>query len=139
MLLDVIATAILAVFLLVPLVNVVTAAVIGATLYGPAGAAGGVAIAILITALEIWIADLFGWRDLSAPAIEACAGADAALIDPHTEDVVSMAAAVATAAFSDRVVTGSPTHRRSQMHARETAHAHPRRVSATAGRRSGTR
>jgi hypothetical protein len=139
MLLDLIATAILAGLMLVPLVNAVTAAVIGGTLFGPLGAAGGVAVAISVTALEIWIADLFGWRDLRAPESEAVAIAEAAALDEARADDILGIAGAAAAALVDRVVTGPPTQRRSQMHARETTHGRARRSSATAARRSATR
>ncbi len=64
MLLDAIATAILAGLMLIPIVNIVVGAVVGAGLVGPLGAIAGVLLAIGIAGLEIWLSDVLGWRDL---------------------------------------------------------------------------
>jgi hypothetical protein len=64
MLLDAIATVILAGLMLLPLLNVVVGGVAGAGLLGPLGGLAGILLAIAITALETWLADRLGWRDL---------------------------------------------------------------------------
>jgi hypothetical protein len=69
MVLDAIATVILAGLMLVPFLNVVVGGVGGAGLLGPLGAVAGVVLAVGITWVEVWLADALGWRDLSvAPA-----------------------------------------------------------------------
>jgi hypothetical protein len=64
MLLDAIATVILAGLMLIPFLNVIIGAVIGAGLAGPPGAFVGILTGAAIVALETWIADRLGWRDL---------------------------------------------------------------------------
>lgn len=61
---DAIATVILAGLMLVPIVNVIVGGVVGAGLAGPLGGVLGILLAIAVTALETWIADCLGLRDL---------------------------------------------------------------------------
>jgi hypothetical protein len=64
MLLDAIATVILAGLMLIPFLNVIVGAVIGAGLAGPPGAFAGILTGVAIVSLETFIADRLGWRDL---------------------------------------------------------------------------
>lgn len=71
MLLNAIAALVLAGMMLVPFVNVFVGAVVGAGLAGGPGALFGIVVALLITAAEVLLADLLGWRDLRCPPAEA--------------------------------------------------------------------
>ncbi len=73
MLLDAIATVILAGMMLVPLVNVIVGGVLGAGLAGPLGGVVGILLAIAVTALETWLADCLGLRDLRVEPATATA------------------------------------------------------------------
>jgi hypothetical protein len=64
MLLDAIATIILAGMMLIPLVNVFVGAVAGAALGGVPGALAGVIGAVVVTLLERVLADRLGWREV---------------------------------------------------------------------------
>ncbi len=63
MLLDAIATVMLAGLMLVPLLNVIVGGVGGAGLAGPVGGIIGILLAIAITALERWLVDCLGAHD----------------------------------------------------------------------------
>jgi hypothetical protein len=63
MLLDAIATIILAGMMMVPLVNIVVGVILGAGLGGAFGGIAGLALALGITAAEKLIGDRFGWFD----------------------------------------------------------------------------
>jgi hypothetical protein len=111
MLLDAIATVILAGLMLIPLVNVIAGGVVGAGLLGPLGGAIGILLAIAITGLETWLADRLGWRDLQcAPASETSADA-------------------VVAARERTIRTGPPSPRR-QSHRTQDAKPAPRRIRA---------
>jgi hypothetical protein len=95
MLLDAIATVILAGLMLIPLVNVIVGGVLGAGLAGPLGGVVGILLAIAVTALETWLADILGLRDLRPePAAKEPAAVDAAAVAERT------------------IKTGPPTRRR---------------------------
>jgi hypothetical protein len=61
MILDAIALVVLSGMMLVPLVNIVVGLISGAWLGGPAGAVVGLALAVLIAAIEKWVAGHLGW------------------------------------------------------------------------------
>ena len=61
MIFDAIALIVLSGMMLVPLVNVVVGLIAGAWLGGPAGALIGVALAVVIAAIEKWGAGHLGW------------------------------------------------------------------------------
>lgn len=86
MLLDAIATVILAGLMLIPLVNVIVGGVLGAGLAGPLGGVLGILLAVAITALETWLADCIGLRDLRPNPAEASESAadEAILITERT-------------------------------------------------------
>jgi hypothetical protein len=63
MLLDAIATIILAGMMMVPLVNIVVGLILGAGLGGAFGGIAGLALALGITAAEKLIGDRLGWFD----------------------------------------------------------------------------
>jgi hypothetical protein len=65
MLLDAIATVILAGMMLIPLVNVFVGAIVGAGLVGTPGAAAGVLLALVVTVAEKLIGDWRGWFDVT--------------------------------------------------------------------------
>ena len=65
MLLDAIATVILAGMMLIPLVNVFVGVIVGAGLVGTPGAVAGVLLAIVVTAAEKLIGDQRGWFDVA--------------------------------------------------------------------------
>jgi hypothetical protein len=71
MLLDAIATAILAGLMFIPLVNVIVGGVVGAGLAGPLGGFVGILLAVAIAAAETWLADRMGWRDLRVASPDA--------------------------------------------------------------------
>ncbi len=96
MLLDAIATVILAGMMLVPLVNVIVGGVLGAGLAGPLGGVVGILLAIAVTALETWLADVLGLRD---PRPETTDGKE-----PAAEDEAPVA--------ERTIKTGPPTRRR---------------------------
>jgi hypothetical protein len=66
MLLDAIATVILAGMMLVPFLNVFVGAIVGAGLVGTPGAAAGVLLALAVTAAEKLIGDWRGRFDVSS-------------------------------------------------------------------------
>jgi len=101
MVLDAIATVILAGLMLIPIVNVVVGGVGGAGLLGPLGAIAGVLLAIGITWLEVWLADALGWRDLH---LETAAAPEAFNDGPTTERTIT---------------TGPPSRRRQSHHSHE--------------------
>jgi len=107
MLLDAIATVILAGLMLIPLLNVIVGGVIGAGLLGPFGGVMGIVLAIAITALETWVADRLGWRDLRSRAADA---------------LESVADEVA-AATERTITTGRPSRRRQSYRAHEPTSA----------------
>lgn len=96
MLLDAIATVILAGLMLVPLINVIVGGVAGAGLLGPLGAVAGVLLALGITWLEVWLADCLGWRDLQ----------------PQSEDVVVAVADDVSPTVERTIKTRPPKPRR---------------------------
>jgi hypothetical protein len=102
MVLDAIATVILAGLMLIPIVNVVVGGVGGAGLFGPPGAIAGVLLAIGITWLEVWLADAFGWRDLH---LETAAPPERFNDGPATERTIK---------------TGPPSRRRQSRHSHES-------------------
>ena len=61
MILDAIALIVLSGMMLVPLVNIVVGLIVGAWLGGPAGALVGLALAVLIAAIEKRAGDQLGW------------------------------------------------------------------------------
>jgi hypothetical protein len=69
MLLDAIATIILAGMMLIPLVNVFVGVIVGAHLVGVPGAAVGALIAIAITRAEALVSERFEWLQLSTEAV----------------------------------------------------------------------
>jgi hypothetical protein len=89
MLLDAIATVILAGLMLIPLANVVVGGVVG-------GGIIGILLAIAIAALETWLADRLVWRDLRHGSANAS--------DPVAVEMVPAA--------ERSIRTGSPTRRR---------------------------
>lgn len=64
MLLDAIAAIILAGLMVVPIVNAVVGAFVGAAVAGPPGAGAGLLLAVLITAAEKWLSDRLGWGEI---------------------------------------------------------------------------
>lgn len=64
MLLETIAAVILGGMMLVPIINMVAGAFIGAAIAGPPGAAAGFLLAILITVAQKWMIDRFGWGEV---------------------------------------------------------------------------
>jgi hypothetical protein len=74
MLLDAIATVILAGLMLIPFLNVVVGAVIGAGLAGVPGVFAGVITAVAVVALETFVADRLGWRDLRCVSTDVAEG-----------------------------------------------------------------
>jgi hypothetical protein len=116
MLLDAIATVILAGLMLIPLVNVIVGGVLGAGLAGPLGGVVGILLAIAITALETWLADRLGLRDLHPEPFEAAEPA-------------------ADVAITERTIkTGPPLRRRQSHRAPETK---PARRAAHSGKLQG--
>jgi hypothetical protein len=103
---DAIATVILAGLMLVPIVNVIVGGVVGGGLAGPLGGAFGILLAIAVTALETWIADRLGLRDLRQEIVEAPG--------PVADEAV--------AAIERTIKTGPPLPRR-QSHSGRTANA----------------
>jgi hypothetical protein len=69
MLLDVIATGILAGMMFIPLVNIVVGMIFGAGLGGVVGAGVGLSLAVLIMAGEKFIGDRLGWFDPSCESL----------------------------------------------------------------------
>jgi len=61
MIFDAIALIVLSGMMLVPLINIVVGLIVGAWLAGPAGALVGLALAILIAAIEKWAGDRLEW------------------------------------------------------------------------------
>ena len=53
--------------MLVPLINIVVGLIVGAWLAGPAGALVGLALALLIAAMEKWAGDLNGSKTTPLP------------------------------------------------------------------------
>jgi hypothetical protein len=86
MLLDAIAAAILAGLMLIPFLNLVVGAVVGAGLAGPFGGLAGILLAIAIAAAETWLADRRGWRDLrvTSPAALQPLAAEASALGERT-------------------------------------------------------
>jgi hypothetical protein len=116
MLLDAIATVILAGLMLIPLVNVIVGGVLGAGLAGPLGGVVGILLAIAITALETWLADWLGLRDLHPEPFEAA--------EPAADE-----------AITERTIkTGPPVRRRQSHRAPETK---PARRAAHSGKLQG--
>ena len=74
MLLDAIATVILAGLMLIPFLNVVVGAVIGAGLAGVPGVFAGVVTGLAIVAIETFVADRLGWRDLRCISTDVAEG-----------------------------------------------------------------
>jgi hypothetical protein len=111
MLLDAIATVILAGLMLIPLANVVVGGVVGAGLAGPLGGIVGILLAIAIAALEARLADRLGWRDLRHRS-------------PNASDPVANEMAPTTARS---IRTGVPLRRR-QSHRVQEAKAARRRA-----------
>ena len=64
MLLGTIAAVILGGMMLVPIINMVAGAFIGAAIAGPPGAAAGFLLAILITVAQKWMIERFGWGEV---------------------------------------------------------------------------
>ena len=118
MLLDAIATVILAGLMLIPLVNVIVGGVLGAGLAGPLGGVIGILLAVAITALETWLADCLGLRDLRPEPVEAAepTAGEATLISERT------------------IRTGPPVRRRQSHRAPETK---PARRAAHSGKLQG--
>ena len=71
MIFDAIAIIVLCGMMLVPLVNIVVGLIVGAWLGGPAGALVGLALAVLIVALETRIGDRLGWFEPDTTTAEA--------------------------------------------------------------------
>jgi hypothetical protein len=111
MLLDAIATVILAGLMLIPLVNVVVGGVVGAGLAGPLGGITGILLAIAIAALETWLADRLVWRDLRH----------------HTANALNPVADEMVPATERSIRAGTPTRRR-QSHRVQEAKAARRRA-----------
>jgi hypothetical protein len=112
LLVDAIATVILAGLMLVPIVNVIAGGVVGAGLAGPLGGVIGILLAIGVTALETWLADRLGLRNL------------------HLEPAQTMElVAEEVAAPAERTIkTGPPLRRRQAYRGRASAairHAAP--------------
>ena len=61
MIFDAIALIVLSGMMLVPLINIVVGLIVGAWLGGPAGALVGIALAVLISAIEKQFGDRLGW------------------------------------------------------------------------------
>ena len=61
MIFDAIALIVLSGMMLVPLINIVVGLIVGARLAGPAGALVGLALALLIAAMEKWAGDRLEW------------------------------------------------------------------------------
>ncbi len=77
MLLEAIATVILAGMMLIPLANLFVGVIVGASLGGAAGALAGFALAAAVTVAEKLIGDRRGWFDLK------CDIKEGAIIVPH--------------------------------------------------------
>ncbi len=121
MLPNAIATVILAGMMLIPFVNVVVAAIVGAGLAGPFGSLFGILLAVAITAAETTIAQRMGWREVASASEEP-----GEIIEDHRSERVAETTAPPT------IRTGPATGRRKlQQRAagRETA-ARPRASSA---------
>ena len=71
MIFDAIATIVLCGMMLVPLINIVVGIIVGAWLGGPLGALVGLAFAVLIAAIEKWVADQLGWFEPETTTAEA--------------------------------------------------------------------
>jgi hypothetical protein len=75
MLLDAIATVILAGMMLIPLVNIFVGAIVGAGLVGTPGAVAGVLLAMAVTVAEKLIGDRRGWFDVTCESNDTATGA----------------------------------------------------------------
>jgi hypothetical protein len=118
MLLDAIATVILAGLMLLPLLNVIVGGVVGAGLLGPLGGLAGIVLAIAITALETWLADRLGWRDLQC------------VQEPAADEVM---------AERERTIATGPPSRRRQSHRAPDATAARRPLRSNTVQQGATR
>jgi len=70
MIFDAIALIVLSGMMLVPLINIVVGLIVGAWLAGPAGALVGLALAVLIAAIEKWAGDRLEWFEPNTTTAE---------------------------------------------------------------------
>jgi len=137
MLVDAIATVILAGMMMTPLLNVLVGGIVGAGLAGPIGGLVGMLLAVAITAAETWIADRLGWRDVCRSSQRAADGGELALTAAQT----ALAGADALTSFvttGGRRATTRPSSRRSKPRRRSDALAGVPRASAMRERRLGS-
>jgi hypothetical protein len=108
MLLNAIATVILAGMMLIPLVNIAVGAIAGAGIGGLPGSVLGILLGLAISAAQKWLADRLGWWDTSC---QTDSGAGAA--EDHRSDLVTAGAITSP----PTIRTGPPTERRKPLRA----------------------
>jgi len=137
MLVDAIATVILAGMMMTPLLNVLVGGIVGAGIAGPVGGLVGMLLAVAITAAETWIADRLGWRDVCRSSQRAADGGELAM--PMTQTALASADVLTTfVTTGGRRVTTRPPSRRSKQRRRSDALAGVSRAGAMRERRLGS-
>ncbi len=120
MLLDAIATVILAGMMLIPIANLFVGAVVGASLGGLPGGIAGFVVAVAVTAVEKLLGDRRGWFELRAGTGDSTANEEHI---PVRKEICEVSANALQAPKRRQLVIQQKRHRRRSLPMEESSRA----------------